>query len=327
MSDNAARFSLSKDASTCLKGLACLLIVLHHWCARLNGIGYSNPIIDLISLRGGITGVAIFFFLSSYGLTRSQIKHRDSFLSFLKKRFIKVIIPLLVTNILWFVIRHEDKEFVYSLLQILNIHHRLDGVTWFCNVIIICYLLFYVSFLAKTVWGKIFCNWALMIALAVLIAILWPDDPFLVYSLVAFPIGFTIALQQERMKSKSLVYGVCISVLTVLGCMAIMAGQYKNLLVANMYCTLGLLIMLIIWVVYSSRSRKSFLGLKVYIKSFLLWVGAYSYEIYLLHNKFLVFHGDYKMTIWYPITFFAVVIPFSMLLYRLDDRITKLFVK
>lgn len=326
MSDNAARFSLSKDASTCLKGLACLLIVLHHWCARLYGIGYSNPIIDLISLRGGITGVAIFFFLSSYGLTRSQIKHRDSFLSFLKKRFVKVIIPLLVTNILWFVIRHEDKEFVYSLLQILNIHDLLDQVTWFCNVIIVCYLLFYFSLLPKTVWSKVLCSWALMIVLAVSISYLWPKSPFLVYSLVAFPIGFTIALLQERIESRHLVFGICLLVLTLLGCVAIMAGQYKNLFVANMYCTLVLLIMMITWAAYC-KYRESFEGLMAYIKPILFLVGVYSYEIYLLHNKFLVLQGDCKMTIWYPITFIAAVIPLSMLLYRLDDRITKLFVK
>ena len=326
MSENAVWFNLSKDASTCLKGLACLLIVLHHWCARLNGIGCSNPIIDLISLRGGITGVAIFFFLSSYGLICSQLKHRDGFLSFLKKRFIKVIIPLLVTNIFWFVVRHEDKGFVYSLLQIFNIYDLLDPVTWFCNVIIVCYLLFYFSFLPKTVWGRFVCNWVLMAALAVLITYLRPLSPFLIYSLVAFPIGFTIALLQERIELKPLILGTCLSVLALLGCVAVIAGQYIYLFVANMYCTLLLLTMLITWVAYC-RYRKLFQGLMAYIKPILLWVGVYSYEIYLLHNKLLALHGYYHMTIWYPITFFAVVFPLSMLLFRLDSRITKLFVK
>lgn len=326
MSENVIRFNLSKDASTCLKGLACLLIVLHHWCARLNGIGYSNLLIDMISLRGGVAGVALFFFLSSYGLTRSQIKHKDGFLPFLKKRFLKVIIPLLVTNLLWFVVRYEGHGFLYSLLQILNIHDLLDGVTWFCNVIIVCYLLFYISLLAKTLWGKILCNWTLLIVMAVVITCLWPGGPFLVYSLVAFPIGFTIAMLQDRIEPKLLILGVCLSVMLILGCGAMLAGKYSNLFVGNLYSTSIIFIILIVWGAYSN-CRKTFQGFMAYIKPLLFGIGVYSYEIYLLHNKFLVLHGDYKVTIWYPITFIAVVIPLSMLLFRFDGRIAKLFVK
>ena len=77
MNDNAVRFSLSKDASTCLKGLACLLIVLHHWCSGLSGIGHDGFLVKLFTQAGGITGVAVFFFLSSYGLSLSQQKNSD----------------------------------------------------------------------------------------------------------------------------------------------------------------------------------------------------------------------------------------------------------
>ena len=58
-------FNLSKEVSTCLKGHSCLLIVLHHWCSGLSGVGYDNILVKLLTQAGGVTGVAIFFFLSS----------------------------------------------------------------------------------------------------------------------------------------------------------------------------------------------------------------------------------------------------------------------
>ena len=142
-------FYISKESSNIIKGLACMLIILHHYCQSLNGLNVSNFIIDTIALRGGVTGVAIFFFLSAYGLSESQSKKRSNFIEFVKRRLSKVFIPLVITNLIYYFILLGNNLIFFSLktfpLYITNIK-ILDGVTWFCNVIFFFYLFFYISF-------------------------------------------------------------------------------------------------------------------------------------------------------------------------------------
>lgn len=49
----------------------------------------------------------------------------------------------------------------------------------------------------------------------------------------------------------------------------------------------------------------------------LSYIGTYSYEIYLLHNKVLVPLGQAGYILWYPIAFLLIVIPLAILLNRL----------
>ena len=327
MSDNAARFSLSKDASTCLKGLACLLIVLHHWCSGLSGIGNDSFLVKLFTQAGGITGVAVFFFLSSYGLSISQQKKKYSLRSFFVKRLARVYIPLVITNILWLMLRYDGQDLLQTSLQILNLKDLLDIVTWFCNVIIVCYIIFYVSNMLARNWAKLLCNWTLTLALAVLLSKLWPKYPCYVYSLIAFPLGATVAILQDKMKCFKLLTTIFVPSMALLGILAWCLPENRNLVIANLYCCVIILCLMFI-VLWMQRSESSVLiGVIGLFAKPLSFIGLYSYEIYLLHNKLLMLHSAYHVTVWYPITFIAVIIPLSMLLYRLDGKITKLFVK
>lgn len=327
MSEKSVRFSLSKDASTCLKGLACLLIVLHHWCSGLSGAGYDSFLVELFTQAGGITGVAVFFFLSSYGLSRSQQKKKDTLTSFFTKRLVRVYIPLVITNVLWLSLKYEGQELVQTIFQILNLKNLLDIVTWFCNVIIVCYIIFYVSNSLASIWAKLLCNWTLTIALAVLLSLIWPKDPCYVYSLVAFPLGATVGILQDKMNWSNLLATTFVPTTAFLGILVWCLPGIRNLVVANLYCCVVILCLMfmVMWVKQSESSvLSSIVGLSVKPLSF---IGLYSYEIYLLHNKLLMLHSEYHVTIWYPITFIAVVIPLSMLLFRFDGRVSKLFVK
>lgn len=327
MSDNAARFSLSKDASTCLKGLACLLIVLHHWCSGLSGIGYDGFLVKLFTHAGGITGVAVFFFLSSYGLSRSQQIKKDTLKSFFTKRLVRVYIPLVMTNVLWLMLRYDGQDLLQTVLQILNLKDLLDIVTWFCNVIIVCYIIFYVSNLLANNWAKLLCNWALTLALAVLLSKLWPKYPCYVYSLIAFPLGATVAILQDKMKCCKLLTTIFVPSMALLGILVWCLPENRNLVIANLYCCVIILclVFIVLWV---QRSESSVLAdvIGLFVKP-ISFIGLYSYEIYLLHNKFLMLHSAYHVTVWYPITFLLIVLPLAVILYMCDQQITKLVVK
>ena len=320
-------FNLSKEVSACLKGVSCLLIVLHHWCSGLSGVGYDNILVRLLTQAGGVTGVAIFFFLSSYGLTRSQLVKKDSISLFFTKRLSKVFIPLVLTNALWLVLRYDGQTFVQSFLQILNVSDLLDRATWFCNIIIVCYVIFYVSNRLKSDWMKILTSWILIFVLAAILLACFPRRPFYVYSLIAFPLGGMVAILQERMKATQLMVNTFVPVIAVFGILSLLIVDYRAHLLANLYCIAVILCLMLI-VLVLQKNRTSLLSKAVSrIKEPASVIGLYSYEIYLLHNKFLMLHSDYHVTVWYPITFVLIVLPLAVALFMCDKQLTKLMVK
>ena len=321
------KFNLSKDASTCLKGFSCLLIVLHHWCSGLSGVGYDNILVKLLTQAGGVTGVAIFFFLSSYGLTRSQLVKKDSICLFFTKRLSKVFVPLVLTNALWLALRYNGQGFVQSFLQILNVSDLLDIATWFCNIIIVCYVIFYASNHLKSDWMKVSVSWILIFVLAVILVAYFPYRPCYVYSLVAFPLGGMVAILQDRMIVTKLLMITLVPVAAVIGALAVFCTGYKAHLLANLYCCAVIFCLMLI-VMWLRNNRASLICESVCsLKKPASFIGLYSYEIYLLHNKFLMLHSDYHITVWYPITFVFIVIPLAVVLYMCDKQLTKLMVK
>ena len=95
-------FNLDRGVTNLLKLLSCIAIVLHHYSqyALTNGEGY-NWFLRVFSSHGGYVGVALFFFLSGYGLAKSNQAHRLRFVEFLKHRLSKVYFPLLLATLLW----------------------------------------------------------------------------------------------------------------------------------------------------------------------------------------------------------------------------------
>ena len=301
-------FNLSKNASTCIKGLSCLLIILHHWFMQLQGAGYHNIFVGLISVRGGVTGVAVFFFLSSYGLTRSQMNHKDSLLAFVKKRIAKLLIPLVLTNIAWLAVAYHGEGSIDLTARVLNIYDLPDPVTWFCNVIIFCYCFFYVSFSVKTVWLKILCSWSLMVAFACVLTAIFPERPFYVHSLIAFPIGQMVALCQSRMSIWKLVLLILLVSIVTLGMVSIFMTDYWNRIFGNLFsCGVILCLMIAVSLLNANDRIKRFIPLS--LKSMVLFMGTYSYEIYLCHNKYLFLIFLIGRYLWYPIVFLTVIIP------------------
>ncbi len=75
-----------------LRGIAALLVVMHHSLAHFKAMGLSNPVFEFVALHGNI-GVDIFFVISGYVMARttSNIGNGpDVSRYFLSKRFARI---------------------------------------------------------------------------------------------------------------------------------------------------------------------------------------------------------------------------------------------
>ena len=307
---------ISKDTSNVIKGIACLLIVAHHFCARLMGKGYDDIIVNFIGLRGGVIAVTIFFFLSAWGLSESQSKNSYPLGKFVKRRLSKVYVPLMITNIVYyfFLLVYGRIDFYLSsfVLNALNIDY-IDHVLWFCNTILIFYLIFYLSFLPRTKWFKILVCFVSTVIYCVLTTIVFPNSPFYVYSIVGFPFGMMCSLYKENMLKITHwgSWSIVALLFFFLGAMAL--PEYRNHFLMNSYCFI-LLVVLVAIIQRIDFSKKLII---------LPFVGLYSYEIYLIHNKVLDPLGDAGFSNWYPLAFLMIVIPLSILLNKFIKVVLK----
>ena len=130
---------ISFNASSALKGLAILLVLICH---------IGNLYTNLFTPLGGV-GVAIFLFLSGYGVSASYDKKGIKF--FWLKKTIKIFVPFVFVQGVYWIISywlHENTTTFFGFFE-----HPL---IWYLEYLFLCYAVFYLglSFHNKTLkWG------------------------------------------------------------------------------------------------------------------------------------------------------------------------------
>jgi len=151
---------LSRDLTDIIKFLAAIMVAFGHYAGHALAFS-NNPVYRITVMFAGNVGVALFFFLSGYGLMMSERKQHLALWPFLKRRLAKVYLPVVMVSVVWQIILRPVgagweyiPHFLYSVFWGFS-----DGILWFVKVIMFCYLLFriYLIFRQKRGGGDCDC--------------------------------------------------------------------------------------------------------------------------------------------------------------------------
>lgn len=133
------------SATGALRGLAAIGIILHHISQAdvfmENGIiSFFNPI--------GFYFVAIFFFISGYGLIRNLITKPGYMDNFLSRRLAVIIIPFYTGNVIYTVVRLllGEKLHIMRIITGLLGFSLINEFAWYPIVLALLYLMFFLLF-------------------------------------------------------------------------------------------------------------------------------------------------------------------------------------
>lgn len=270
------KFCFDKGLTDLIKFLACLMIALHHYSQGMVVAGTHNPIYQLFSTQGGWLGVAIFFFLSGYGLMKSDMKNHQSPIQFFKKRLLKTYLPAVLISFIWGVClliwggQIFDIRWCLSLLWNFN-----DEVLWFVRAILKLYVAFYVYVCIASASPKWLPPFYYIIIAA--IAVWWVDAGFVhSSSVLLFFIGMSIAEYDEWYFRFIRNYYSPIALLCTIVVLMIVFrhdAAWIHLLVNYFLIASGIIVIAVFTIKVPSLPK---------------WIGGVSYDVYLVHNKTLM---------------------------------------
>lgn len=267
----------SKQATVPLRGLLATGIVLHHLSLRLVE---ASPDCSWIWSQFSFWGapiVAVFFFLSGYGLMVSLITKGQKYLDgFLKKRLLKIVLPLVLCSMVF-----EAISITLWGGQIADFRKDWPFLPncWFCVTIIIYYFAFYITaLLFKSSPIKVaYSMWLFSFVYVFLFKVM--DFYNWWYQMVlSINIGMTLAYYETAIRNVLYKYKrtivLLLFLLTFLSAYWASCSKTDNFPVGMM--VLSLVVGLLIYSSLCLRPIKS--------NRLLTFFGRYSFEIYLIHG-------------------------------------------
>lgn len=184
---------LEKEDTNAIKGIAASFIVLMH---LTNNLEPDSTIIKLLmqlfSVTGGM-GVLLFFFVSGYGIYKGYA-HKPPSVSFLYKRVLNIYLPCVFVQLVfrllevWQQQRFDLKEILFKSL----------AEAWFIYVILIQYLIFYISWqLSKNRQNAMLIFSFIFSLIAAVVFYLCSLNARWYNGLLLFPIGMSIAHNED----------------------------------------------------------------------------------------------------------------------------------
>lgn len=283
--------AISREDTTGLKGIAFLMVFFSHITYFL--FPYSNFLFPL-SMFAGVGG-NLFLFLSGYGLVKSS--QDKSPMLFYKKRLSKLYIPLFITTI-FITILDLISGIPFSFARIFpgltaivpsaDIYTDFNSPLWFLTLLILFYVVFPFLFnKEKPIRSSIF----FLLFGGVIPGYITQFLPlssgvihlYAVHA-YAFPLGVILAFISMRIDLKKKLFKIPKNIRIFLWCIVVTLFIYTSFHAA-INTSYEQLVSLCIMVLFLCVVL--FLPLR---SKFILIVGIYSYELYLLHRPLLYRH-------------------------------------
>lgn len=315
---------LSNKSTKSLKGLLALLIIFHHVSQKITiGDNFSN-----FEYMGRYI-VALFFFLSGYGLYFQYSNNVNYMENFLRKRLARIFIPFYVFIVIYVFYRATLGEVVNVdfFLSFWKDHSNIVYNGWFVNSIIVLYVIFYVSLKKKDSKTSFY-----MLTFLTLVYIFWKayqnHGDWEYVSIMAFLLG--VFWMKNRISIDRFIerkYFVCLISFSILMYVfhhyeAIM----KNIGITNKYVYYGIVgnLCTMIFVVYFLLLTNKL----NFSNKYLDYLGDISFELYMIHGLVMHYFGKFFVSsrvndVIYTIVVLLVSIVFAYLIKKLIIVIEK----
>ena len=296
---------LSKQSTDQYRGLAIAIIMVHHFAQRM-----QDPGLLKVFLRAGVYAVAVFFFLSAYGLTAGLTRRGDYLQGFLSKRVSRVYLPFLLINIVAVFALPSSGHDYHGFKQIVEAVTLDNFHEWFIIAILLFYLFFWVSFRYFSP-RKAPAVITLLVAVYMMAAYRLTGHAYWWYaSCLCFPMGVFWGLHREqavRLLSSHYVPAVLLS-LVLFAALHLLnsASRYKILFQPLIFLPFMFMLLLVFFKMAVSSAVFGFLG-------------RMSLEIYIIHVKvfYLYFTGPAGGQSYSVYIYVALVAGLAYILHRL----------
>lgn len=259
-----------------LRGILATLVVIGHLDNVISG---QTKI--LMPFHMATPAVAVFFFMSGYGLMLSFSKGGGRYLqNFIAKASIKLLLPLLFTTCLY-----QGALFILGDFNIEKILIDLaSGIemplihSWYVYALFLFYLLFFIVFKYNNctkIWSGLILTLLMLIYYVVTRYVLeWPFHWWI--TCMAFPMGFFYSRCEEKIKTFLKDYfWVTLPVIISLLLIKLSSGMYTPVFAELPYVLLGPIVAIILYRIPLPVDNKM-----------LNFLGTLSFEIYLTHGAF-----------------------------------------
>lgn len=289
---------LSVNISNTLRGIAILLVILQHISGHL-GTNIFTPM--------GGTGVAIFLFLSGFGLNESFKK--KGLTDFWKNRIIKVFVPYMILISVITIVRYNNFNLKIYLYDILGIKTSY----WFIAFLLKQYILFYIC-------TKLFSNVRLYIFVLCSIIILFTYPNIEAEQSFSFLTGVLISEHYQDIKRILDKKYLTISIIFfIIGTIFLGIKQLDFIRLYNGHFLYSI-IQLFIKLPYALFFVSIVHYLRILISSsFLNYSGKISYELYLIH---MIFFQQINSNIYTAFLIFIVSYIMSHLFFVFNSLIS-----
>lgn len=274
---------LDRTTTNCCKGIAAMIIMLHHISFRVSNLPvYVKPIWYI-----AFPIVGFFFFMSGYGLTCGLLQKKNYLQGFLSKRLLNIIAPYVIVAITWIGLEiiWGGQTPVRAIAEAFTI--RYIQPLWFIWVIIAAYIMFYAVFRHTEINVGGYWFTSITIAYILISAFVNPRDEMYA-SIIGMPLGILWAVYERKIDSYFEIYflrkeivAIAAFVVLFIGRLVLSVAGFDNHLLQSVLRNIITIAFIVPLVGLLKNVRIQ--------NRFLIWLGTISYEIYIIHPFILYF--------------------------------------